>query len=85
MKPLKKNIRGSKLGLKLEQGFCHFLKVPSLVFPDIVQDCSLGQCLTTSRAEPSKKDFGQNWGRNYLFYSHVVECSLKLACYSHSW
>ena len=33
----------------------HFLKVPSLVFPDIAQDCSLGQCLTASRDEASKK------------------------------
>ena len=36
-------------------GFCHFLKVASLVFLDIAQDCSLGQCLTSSRAETSKK------------------------------
>ena len=36
-------------------GFCHFLKVPSLVFPDIAEDCILGQCLTVSRAETSKK------------------------------
>ena len=31
--------------------FCHFLKFASLVFLDIAQDCSLGQCLTSSRAE----------------------------------
>ena len=36
-------------------GFCHFLKVTSLVFLDIAQDCSLGQSLTSSRAETSKK------------------------------
>ena len=28
----------------------------SLVFLDIAQDCSLGQCLTSSRAENSKKN-----------------------------
>ena len=37
-------------------GFCHFLKVASLYFLDIAQDCSLGQCLTSSGAETSKKD-----------------------------
>ena len=45
------------IGSKLAQGFCHFLKVPSLVFPNIAQDYSLGQCLTASRAETSKKSF----------------------------
>ena len=35
-------------------GFCHFLKVVSY-FPDIAQDCSLGECLTSSRAETFKK------------------------------
>ena len=28
-----------------------FLRVASLIFLDIAQDCSLGQCLTHSRAE----------------------------------
>ena len=37
------------------QGFCYFLKVASLVFLDIAQNCILGQCLTSSRAETSKK------------------------------
>ena len=36
-------------------GFCHFLKVVSY-FPDIAQDCSLGECLTSSRAETLKKN-----------------------------
>ena len=37
------------------EGFCHFLKVASLIFLDIEQDCSLGQqCLTFSRAGTSK-------------------------------
>ena len=40
---------------------CFFLRLPfsfktvSLVFLDIAQDCSLGQCLRSSRAETSKK------------------------------
>ena len=70
------------------QGFCHFLKFASLLFLDIVQDCSLGQCLTSSRDRTSKiticgltQDLiGQNQGRNGLFYSNVVECPGKLAC-----
>ena len=33
----------------------NFLKFALLVFHDIAQDCSLGQCLTPSRAETSKK------------------------------
>ena len=37
------------------EGFCHFLKCASLVCLDIAQDCSLLQCLTSSRAEISKK------------------------------
>ena len=69
--------------------FCfHFLKVASLVFLDIAQDCSLGQCLTSSRAEPppqKKKNWGPNWGRNDLFYSNVVEPPLKTACFNLKW
>ena len=48
-----------------------------LVFLDIEQDCSLGQCLTYSRTETSKKICGPNWSRNDLFYSNVVERPLK--------
>ena len=44
---------GPQIGSEIS--FCHFLKVVSLVFLDILQDCSLGQCLTSSRAETSKK------------------------------
>ena len=70
------------------QGFCHFLKFASLLFLDIVQDCSLGQCLTSSRDRTSKiticgltQDLiGQNQGRNDIFYSNIVECPVKLAC-----
>ena len=42
-------------------------------FPDIVQECSLEQCLTASRAKTSKK--------NDIFYSNVIERPLKLACF----
>ena len=54
----------------------------SLVFLDIAQNCSLGQCLTSSRAKTSKKKKKKKkksgWGRNDIFYSNVVECPLKL-------
>ena len=63
--------------------FCHFLKFGSLFSLDIAQDCSLGQCLTSSRVKTSKIKFcGPNWGRNDLPYSNVVERPLKLACFS---
>ena len=54
-------MRGAKLVSKL--GFSHFLKVASLVFLDNLQDCSLGQYLTFSRAKTSKitdPDLDQN-------------------------
>ena len=44
-----KRFGGTKLGPKL--GSLDFLKVASLVFLDITQDCCLGQCLTSSRGE----------------------------------
>ena len=53
---------------------------PKLGF-DIAQDCSLGQCLTSSRAETlkkKKKKWDSNWGQNDLFYSNVLERPLKL-------
>ena len=50
----------------------------SLVFLDIAQNCSLGQCLTSSRVTTSKKKKKSGWGRNDIFYSNVVECPLKL-------
>ena len=52
---------GAKLVSKL--GFSHFLKVTSLVFLDNLQDGSLGQYLTFSRAKTSKitdPDLDQN-------------------------
>ena len=64
-----------KIGPKL--GFLSF----SQVFLDIVQDSSLGQCLTSSGAETSKKNCGPNWGRNDLFYSSVIKHPVKLACF----
>ena len=46
------------------------------------QDCSLGQYLTCSRTETSRKIFcGPNWGQSDLFYSNVVERPLKLVCF----
>ena len=47
-----RGVMGAKLVSKL--GFSHFLKVASLVFLDNLQDCSLGQYLTFSRAKTSK-------------------------------
>ena len=52
VKLTRKNLAGSKLGPKLV--FCRFLKVASLLFLDIAQEFSLGQCLTSSRGETSK-------------------------------
>ena len=46
-------ISGPKLGSKL--GFLPFVRVVSIIFLDVGQDCSFGQCLTFSRAETSKK------------------------------
>ena len=69
--PMKKNYGGLKFGPKF--GFWNFLKVALLVFLDIAQDCSLGQCLKSSRAGTSKKKF--------YFYFSVVERALKLDCF----
>ena len=56
------------MGSKLGYGFCHFLKVPLLVFTDIGQDCSLGQCrLTATRAETSKKNLLAKIGAKMIF------------------
>ena len=63
------------------QGFYHFLKVASLVFLDIAQDCSLGQCLASVDLKPPKNICCPNWGQNDLFCSNVMECPLKLACF----
>ena len=53
-------------------GLYRFLKVASLIFFDIAQDCSLEQCLISSRAETFRKKLcGSNWIQNGLFYSNV--------------
>ena len=51
----------------MKKGFCHFLKVASLVFLDIAQDCSLGQCLTSSRAETLNTKFVGQIGAEVIF------------------
>ena len=56
---------GKKLGTQIGSEIMVFA-----IFLDIAQDCSLGQCLTSSRAETSKKK--KKWGQNDLFYSNVV-------------
>ena len=67
---MKKNFEDPKLGPNL--GFWPFFQFASSVFLDIAQDCSLGQCLTSSRAETSSKKFcGPNWGQNDLFCANV--------------
>ena len=80
----KKKIGDPNLGLMGQnwtQNFCYFLKVASLVFLDIARDCSLEQCVTSSRAETSQKIFcGPIWVQSDLFYSNVSEHPLKLAC-----
>ena len=63
------------------KGFCYFLKVASLVFLDIAQNCILRQCLTSSRAE-TKKKCCPNWFRNDISRSNVDEHPLKLACFT---
>ena len=44
--------------------FCHFLEFAWLVFLDIAHYCSLGQCLTSSRAETSTKHLWSKLGPN---------------------
>ena len=61
-------------------GFWHFLKVASLVFLDIAEDCSLGQCLTFSRAETSEifeNHFGAQTGAKMIF-SILMSWSIHL-------
>ena len=53
------------------RGFCNLLKVASLVFLDIPQDCSLPQGLTSSRAEIVKKKVAQTW---CLFIFVLMSC-----------
>ena len=77
-----KKFLGPQIGFEIRV-FAIFSRFASLVFLDIAQDCSLGQCLTSRSAESSKKEkknCGPNWGWNDLFYSNDVEDPLKLAC-----
>ena len=49
---------------------------------NIAQDCSLRQCLISSRAETSKKKvFVAQIGAQMTVCSNVVKHSLKLACF----
>ena len=63
----------------INYGFHHILKFAWLVFLDIAQDCSLWQCLTSSRAETSKKYCDSNRDRNDMLCSNVVGHPVKLA------
>ena len=71
-----KKVLGPQVGSKIRV-FAIF-KVAPLVFLNITQGCSLGQFLTSSRAETSP-----NCGRNDLFYSIVVKRSLNLLALFH--
>ena len=72
-----KSFRGPRLGL----GFSHFLKVASLYFLDIAQDCSLGQCLTSSRAETSKKNLGLKLESKWSFLFYCPEASTQTSLF----
>ena len=56
-------VKLSKKIFWVQKVFWLFLKFASLVFLDIAQDCSLGQCLTSSRAETSKKNLWPKLGK----------------------
>ena len=63
--------------------FCHFLKLSSLVFLEIVYNHSLQHCIISSRSKTYKKIFGhQIWteraknGRKTMFFCHVLKLSL---------
>ena len=59
-------------------GFCHFLKVATLVFLDIAHNCRAETSKTKQKKQ--KINYGPTSSRNNLFYSNFVECPLKLAC-----
>ena len=76
-----------KLRQKLD--FSHFLQFGSLVFLEIAQDDSLGQCLTSSRGKASEKknlalnigQMSQNWTQNQVFHIFLVRLiSFPLNC-----
>ena len=71
--------------------FCHFLKLSSLVFLEIVYNHSLQHCIISSRSKTYKKIFGhQIWteraknGRKTMFFCHVLKLSslvfLEIVC-----
>ena len=70
--------------------FHYFLRVASLVLFDIAQDCSLGQFLTSSRAETTKKILGPNRPRSmpkwfFLFWccwASTQTCLFSLKCHN---
>ena len=37
------------------------------------------------KKKKKKKNSGSSWGQNDLFYSNVVKCPLKLACWFLEW
>ena len=51
----------------LNWGFCHFIRVESLYFLEIAHSCRLGQCLTTSWARTSKRNFVAEIGAEMIF------------------
>ena len=64
------------------QGLGHFLKVAYLYFLAIAQDCSLGQCLTSSRAKTFKKYLVAKIGVEMILSILILfELPLKLACF----
>ena len=71
-----KNNFGAPKWVLLVRFFCHFLKVASLVFLDIARDCSLVECLTSSRAKTlKKKKIGvQIWAE--MIFSILVSLSV---------
>ena len=70
-----KKIGGPKLGPKF--GFLPFSQscIIRLVFLDIAQDCSLGQCLSSSKAEITKKK-KKNLSRNSEMIFSILMLSI---------
>ena len=55
-------------------GFCNFLNFASLIFLSVVQDCSLGQYLKSSRTENSKEKFMVQMGAEVIFSVLMLLC-----------
>ena len=60
---------GKKLGTQIGSEIMVFA-----IFLDIAQDCSLGQCLTSSRAETSKKKKKKNGAK--MIFSILMSFSI---------